>query len=93
MTAQALIQLIQQARDEAKGILTGLERIGRPETSQSNSLYLGLVMLQKRIAAKSARATLAEFAPELEQMAGLCSGKLAPVKTLLGEAARIARGR
>jgi hypothetical protein len=93
MTAQALVQLIQQARDESKRILTDLEQIGHPETSRSNSLYLGLVMLQKRIAAKSAQASMTEFAPELVQMAELCSGKLAPVQALLQEAIGLARGR
>lgn len=92
MTTQALVQLLQRARDESKRILTELERIGHPETSRSNSLYLGLVMLQKRIAAKSAGSSTAEFAPELVQMAELCGGKLAPVQTLLQEAIGLARG-
>ena len=92
MTTQALVQVIQQARDEAKEILTGLERIGHPETSGSTSLYLGLVMLQKRVAAKGADASLAEFAPELDQFAELCGGELAPLKARLEEAAGIARG-
>ena len=92
MTAEALVRVIQQARNEAKEILTGLERIGHPETSRSNSLYLSLVMLQKRVVAKGAGASLAEFVTELDQFAGLCDGKLAPLKARLAEAARIARG-
>lgn len=54
MTTQVLLQVIQQARDQAKAILQ---------------------------------------AAELEQLAPLCAGKLEPLKPLLDEAVKIARGR
>lgn len=91
MTIPPLSPLIQQARQEAKAILNALEQTGHPQTSESNGLYLALVTLQKRLTAHGTAAGLGEFAAELEQLAGLCTGKLAPLKPRLEEAARLAR--
>ena len=93
MTSQALSQVLQKARDEAKAILKALEKAGHPQTNESSSLYLGVVTIQKRLAAKGTAAPVGEFAAELEQLAELCTGKLAPLKPLLEEAVGIARGR
>jgi hypothetical protein len=92
MTAQTLQEIIQQARNEAKSTLTALEGAGHPQTTESSSLYLGLVTIQKRLAALGP-ARAGEIASDLEQLAGLCVGKLEVVKPLLEEAVRLARGR
>jgi hypothetical protein len=92
MTAQTLQEIIQQARNEAKSTLTALEGAGHPQTNESSSLYLGLVTLQKRLAALGP-ARAGEIATDLEQLSALCVGKLAVVKPLLEEAVRLARGR
>jgi len=92
MTIQALLQVIQKARDEAKAILGALEQTGHPQTNESSGLYLALVTVQKRLAGRRPGSPLGEFATELEQLSALCTGKLEPVKPLLDEALRIARG-
>jgi hypothetical protein len=83
---------IQRARDKAKEILSALERAGHPQTGGSSSLYLSIVAIQKRVPV-SASGTLRDptLTTDLEQLAKLCDGKLAPVKPLLEEAARSAR--
>jgi hypothetical protein len=91
VTTQALAQILQQARDEAKTILTALERVGHPQTEESSAVYLGLVALQKRLAAVGAGGTRV-LAADIEQLAALCARQLAPLKPLLEEAARLARG-
>lgn len=93
MTVHRLLQLIQQAREQAKEILRGLEQAGHPQTNESSSLYLGLVTLQKRLAALHGGAPLGEFAPELDQLATMCTGKLEPLRTLIEQGARVARGQ
>jgi hypothetical protein len=85
-----LLQVVRQARDEAKAILTGLETAGHPQTSESSSLYLALVTIQKRLAQGGA-AVVGDFRGELEQLKTLCVGKLEPLKAQLEEALRIAR--
>ncbi len=92
MTLHALIATVQKARDQTKEILRGLEQTGHPQTNESSSIYLALVMLQKRLATFRAGAPLGEFVAELGQLATMCTGKLAPLKPLLDEAERIARG-
>ncbi|HEU5262715.1 MAG TPA: hypothetical protein VFU41_14945 [Gemmatimonadales bacterium] len=92
MTMPALLQAIQRARDQAKAILDTLEQAGHPQTSESSGLYLGLVTLQKRLTTRGTGATVGEFSTELEQLASLCTGKLAVLRPLLEEAARLARG-
>lgn len=92
MTDQTLLEIIQQARNQAKETLTALEGAGHPQTQESNSLYLGLVTVQKRLAAMGA-GRAGEVAADLEQLAGLCVGKLERVKPLLEQAVRLARGR
>jgi len=72
MTGQTLPELIQQARTEAKETLTALEGSGHPQTNESNSLYLGLVTLQKRLAALGA-GRAGEVAADLEQLADCAS--------------------
>lgn len=91
MTTQTLAQLIQQARDEAKAILSALERVGHPQTEESSAVYLGLVTLQKRLAATGPGGASA-LASEIDQLAALCARKLDRLKPLLEEAARRARG-
>lgn len=92
MTTPALFQAIQRARDQAKAILDTLEQAGHPQTSESSGLYLGLVTLQKRLTTRSPGASVAEFSTDLEQLASLCTGKLASLKPFLEEAVRLARG-
>jgi len=92
MTLHGLLAAVQKARDQTKEILRVLEQTGHPQTGESSSVYLALVMIQKRLAGLRAGAPLAEFGPELAQLAAMCSGKLAPLKTLLDDAERIARG-
>lgn len=91
MTTRTLAQVIQQARDEAKTILSALEQAGHPQTEESSAVYLGLVTLQKRLAATGPSGA-GVLAPEMEQLAALCDRKLERLKPLLEEAARLARG-
>jgi hypothetical protein len=91
VTTQTLAQLIQQARDEAKTILNALEQVGHPQTEESSAVYLGLVTVQKRLAATGPSRASA-LAPEIEQLAVLCARKLERLKPLLEDAARLARG-
>ncbi|MGH7675840.1 MAG: hypothetical protein ACREMV_11275 [Gemmatimonadales bacterium] len=89
-----LVAIIGKARDQAKDILTLLESQGHPQTNQSNSLYLALVVILKRLQTVASEAPpLSQFVPELEQLAALCDGTLAPIKPLLEEAVGIARAR
>ena len=92
MTLHALIAAIQKARDQTEEILRGLEETGHPQTGESSSIYLALVMLQKRLATFRPGAPLSEFVAELGQLSEMCTGKLAPLKPLLDDAGRIARG-
>jgi hypothetical protein len=92
MTAQTLQEIIQQARGEAKATLTALEGAGHPQTNESSSLYLGLVTIQKRLAALGP-GRAGEVATDLEQLARLCVGKLERLKPLVEEAVRVARAR
>lgn len=91
MTVHTLLRLVQQARDEVKTILRALEETGHPQTSESNSLYLALVVLQKRVAALRPGSPLGGFASELEQLASMCKDKLVALKPLLEEAVRVVR--
>jgi hypothetical protein len=93
VTSQALMDVVQRARDRAKEVLTTLEQTGHPQTNESSGVYLALVTLLKRLKAQAAGARLDEYAAEIEQIAALCKGKLEPVKPLLDEAMGIARGR
>ena len=89
---QNVARVIHKARDEAKAILSKLEVLGHPETSQSSALYLALVMLEKRLlAVDPPPPPLAQVIPELTQLASQCEGTLAPIKPLIGEALRVAR--
>jgi hypothetical protein len=91
VTTQTLAQVIQQARDEAKTILSALERAGHPQTEESSAVYLGLVTLQKRLGATGPSAA-SGLAPGIEQLAALCTRKLERLKPLLEQAARLTRG-
>ena len=91
MTLHALADVVQKARDQAKAILRDLEQAGHPQTSESSGLYLSLVVLQKRLANLRPGASLVEFVAELEQLARMCTDKLAPLKPLLDDARRIAK--
>jgi hypothetical protein len=93
MTSQALAQVVQQAREQAKTILAALEQTGHPQTNESSGLYLALVSLQKRLGAPGAMARAQELTTELQQLAALCKGKLEPLKALLDQAVRIVQGR
>lgn len=92
MTLHALLDAVQKARDATKETLRALEQAGHPQTGESSSLYLALVMLQKRLAALRAGAPLGAFVPDLDQLAGMCTGRLASLKPLLDAASKIARG-
>jgi hypothetical protein len=89
MTSVTLSEAIQKARDQAKGLLTALEQAGHPQTEESSSLYLALVTIQKQVKDQGGR--FGEVARELEQLAGLCKGKLESLKVLLDDAVRLAR--
>lgn len=93
MPTGSLAELIQQARNAARAILDELERAGVPQTNESSALYLSLVTIQKRLANAGAMPRLGEFASELQQLVGLCTGKLEPVKPFLDEAVRMAQRR
>ena len=83
---------VHKARDEAKAILNQHETQGHPETGRSSALYLALVMLQKRLlAVDPPPPPIAQFIPELGQLASECAGPLAPIRPLLDEALRVAR--
>ena len=82
---------VRKARDEARAILQHLETKGHPETSRSNALYLALVMLQKRLlTVDPPPPPIAQFIPELSQLASECAGSLAPIKPLVENALRLA---
>jgi hypothetical protein len=85
-----LVRAIGTARDQAKALLSTLEGQGHPETSRSSALYLALVSLRKRLTKEEAAP--AGVIAELDQLVTLCEGKLAPIKPLLEDARRIARG-
>jgi hypothetical protein len=93
MTNQALAQVLQQAREQAKKILTALEQTGHPQTNESSGLYLALVSLQKRLVGPGATTRAQELAGELQQLAAQCKGKLEPLKSHLEQALRIIQGR
>jgi hypothetical protein len=48
--------------------------------------------MQKRAAALHPGAPLGDFAPELEQLATMCTGKLEPLKPVVDQAVKVARG-
>ncbi len=82
---------VLKARDGAKAILQQHETQGHPETGRSSALYLALVMLQKRLlAVDPSPPPIAQFIPELGQLASECSGTHAPIRPLLEDALRIA---
>jgi hypothetical protein len=87
-----LAELLTRARDQAKAILAAAEHAGHPQTNESSDLYLGLVTILKRLSQRGAAAPLGEFAPDLMQLAGLCQGRLEPLKPLLEEAVKACRG-
>ena len=89
---EELIRAVAQAKDQAKTILAALEQQGQPQTSESNGVYFGLVTILKQLRTLEPTLDLAGVARELEQLAGLCSGKLASLEAQLREAARVARG-
>jgi len=89
---EALIRVVSAARDQAKTILATLEQHGHPQTSESNGVYFGLVTILKQLRTIDPAPPVAGLASELEQLAGLCVGKLAPLEAQLREAARVARG-
>ena len=89
---EALIRVVAEAKDQAKTILAGLEQQGHPQTNESNGVYFGLVTILKQLRTLGPTLDLAGVARELEQLAGLCSGKLAPLEAQLRDAARVARG-
>jgi hypothetical protein len=90
---QSLALVVQKARDQAKTILNTLEGQGHPETGRSSSLYLALVTIQKRLLATDPPPPpVGTFVAQLEQLAQGCTGKLTPIKPLIEDAARIARG-
>lgn len=91
-TREQLLRVVNEARDQAKTILTTLEQQGHPQTSESNGVYFGLVTILKQLRTLEPTLDLAGVARELEQLAGLCSGKLASLEAQLREAARVARG-
>jgi hypothetical protein len=88
---EELIRVVSQTRDEAKRILGALEQQGHPQTSESNAVYFGLVTILKQLRTIDPAPAVAGLASELEQLAGLCTGKLAPLEGPLREAARVAR--
>ena len=88
---EELIRAVAQAKDQAKTILAALEQQGHPQTSESNGVYFGLVTILKQLRTLEPAPALGGLASELEQLAGLCIGKLAPLEALLREAARVAR--
>src|SRR5213595_115019 len=88
---EELIRAVAQAKDQAKTILAALEQQGHPQTNESNGVYFGLVTILKQLRTLEPASAVAGLASELEQLAGLCSGKLAPLESLLREAARGAR--
>ena len=90
---QNVAAAVRKARDQAKTILDSLDTQGHPETARSSGLYLTLVMLQKRLLATDPPPpAVSTFVPDLEQLVSQCEGKLAPVKGLLQDAVRLARG-
>jgi len=88
---EQLIRAVSQAKDQAKTILATLEQQGHPQTSESNGVYFGLVTILKQLRTIDPAPPVAGLASELEQLAGLCIGKLAPLAPQLREAARVAR--
>ncbi|HEX4601598.1 MAG TPA: hypothetical protein VH116_09440 [Gemmatimonadales bacterium] len=90
MASVTLSEAIQKVREQAKSILTALEQTGHPQTEESSSLYLALVTIQKQVKDQGV-ARFGEVAKELEQLGGMCKGKLEALKPLLDDAVRLAR--
>ncbi len=92
-THQNLAIAVGAARDQAKELLSQLERQGHGRTGKSSAVYLALAMIHKRLLAiDPAPPPVAHFVPDLEQLVRGCEGKLSPVKPLLEAAIRVARG-
>jgi hypothetical protein len=83
---------IGAAEDQAKQLLTQLERQGHGQTGKSSAVYLALVVIRKRLSAVDPTPSpLADLVPDLEYLVRGCQGMLAPVKPLVEAALRIAR--
>jgi hypothetical protein len=86
---------VHKATDEARAILTALEKAGHPPTGQtgpSASLFLALASMEtKLLAADSPPVPMGRFVLELERLVRECEGRLASVKPFIEEALRIAR--
>ncbi len=78
---QDVARVIGKARDQVKSL-----------TGYSGSLYLALTSIRKRLLTEDpAPPPVAQFAPEIEGLVALCTGKLAAIKPLLEEALRLTR--
>jgi hypothetical protein len=91
-TQDELVRLVSEARDQAKLALASLEQQGHPQTTESSGVFFGLVTILKQLRAVDPPPALASLAGELEQLAGLCTGKLASLEPLVRKAALVARG-
>jgi hypothetical protein len=87
-----LVRLVSEARDQAKTVLSALEQSGHPQTNESSGVFFGLVTILKQLRAVDPPPTLGHLAGELEQLVGLCTGKLASLEPLVRQAAQLARG-
>ncbi len=87
-----LVRLVSEARDQAKMVLSALEQQGHPQTNESSGVFFGLVTILKQLRAVDPPPALGSLAGELEQLAGLCTGKLDSLAPLVRQAAQVARG-
>src|SRR5713101_5834652 len=90
---QHLAIAVGAAKDQAKELLSQLERQGHAQTGKSSAVYLALVTIHKRLeTVNPPPPPVTHFVPDLEQLVRGCQGRLAPVKPLVEAALRVARG-
>jgi hypothetical protein len=90
-TQQQFAIAVGAARDQAKHLLSQLERQGHGQTGKSSAVYLALVAIHKRLLTLDPPPPpVGHFVPDLEQLIRWCEGRLSPVKPLLEAALRVA---
>lgn len=83
---------VSEAAEQARTIVDALAVQGHPQTTQATTVFQRLVGLEGQLYEVPDPRALNTFVPELEELVGLCDGKLAPIMPLIEEALRIAGG-
>jgi hypothetical protein len=81
---------VSEAAKQAMAIVDALAAQGDPQATQATTVFQQLVGLEGELFAIPETRALEAFVPELEELAGRCDGKFAPIKPLIEEALGIA---